>query len=86
MSKVLVVASPKGGVGKTTLAYELAYLLDAVLLDLEWDGGSASRRWGYRPGYEATDPLFDALEKRRTPRPRRGFRKADLEAYSGPVK
>ena len=44
----MTVAARKGGVGKTTLAYELAWLLDAPLVDLEFDEGSATRMWGYR--------------------------------------
>jgi hypothetical protein len=48
MPKIFTVAAAKGGVGKTTLAYELAYLLDAPLVDLDWDAGGASRKWGYR--------------------------------------
>lgn len=78
MAKILVVASPKGGVGKSTVAYEAAWLLGAVLVDLEWDGGSVSRRWGYRPEERGSDPLLDAIRKDRVPRPRKGFRKADL--------
>ena len=48
MSQIVTVAARKGGVGKTTLAYELAWLLDAPLVDLEFDEGSATRMWGYR--------------------------------------
>jgi cellulose biosynthesis protein BcsQ len=44
--KIVTVAARKGGVGKTTLAYELAWLLDAPLVDLEFDEGSATRMWG----------------------------------------
>jgi len=50
MAKIITVAAYKGGVGKTTLALELAYLLDAPLVDLDWDKGGATRRWGYKPG------------------------------------
>ena len=52
--KFVVCHSRKGGVGKTTLAYELAWLLGAPLVDLEWEGGSASRKWGYRYEDRAT--------------------------------
>ena len=29
---------PKGGLGKTTIAYELAWLLGGVLIDIDWEG------------------------------------------------
>ena len=75
---IYTVASYKGGVGKTTLASELAYVLDAVLLDLDWDRGNATRAWGYRTEQRVTAPLLDAIEAGRTPRPLKGARKADL--------
>lgn len=78
MSKILTIAAYKGGVGKTTLALELAYLLGAPLVDLEWDNGGASRRWGYRHERVVTRPLVDALVSSRTPRPLVGRRKPDL--------
>ena len=34
---IVTVAAAKGGVGKTTLAYELAAGLGGVLVDLDWD-------------------------------------------------
>lgn len=80
MVKILTVASRKGGVGKTTLAYELAYLLGAALVDLEWDGGSVSRKWGFRAEERARDSMLEALEAGRTPRALKGFRKPDLVA------
>ncbi len=76
MSKIVTVAAYKGGVGKTTLALELAYLLDAPLVDLDWDRGGDTRRWGYQPS--ESSPLLDALERGRAPRPRKGRGKADL--------
>ncbi len=76
MAKIVTVAAYKGGVGKTTLALELAYLLNAPLVDLDWDKGGATNRWGYRPG--ATSPLLDALETGKVPRPRKGRGKPDL--------
>lgn len=72
----MTVAAYKGGVGKTTLALELAYLLDAPLVGLDWDNGGATRRWGYRPTERS--PLLDALERGRVPRPRTGRGKPDL--------
>jgi chromosome partitioning protein len=76
MPRIVTVAAYKGGVGKTTLALELAYLLDAPLIDLDWDKGGATKRWGYR-GTE-TSPLLDAIERGRVPRPRKGHGKPDL--------
>lgn len=76
---VTTVAAWKGGVGKTTLAYELAYQLDAVLVDLDWDRGGASVAWGYRHEERRRAPLLDALESGKTPTPLRGgSRKPDL--------
>ncbi len=78
MSKICAVVSRKGGVGKSTIAYEVAQCLDAVLVDLEWDGGSVTRAWGYRSEDRARDPLMSALEHGRAPKPLRGHNKPDL--------
>ncbi|GAA4971735.1 ParA family protein [Kineococcus glutinatus] len=78
MTKILTVHSRKGGVGKTTVAYELAHLLGAPLVDFEWDEGSASRVWGYRHEERTSVPLVEAFEKDRTPRPLKGHGKPDL--------
>ena len=78
MSKIVTIAAYKGGVGKTTLALELAYLLDAPLVDVDWDRGGATRRWGYRHEDRIRAPLLDALAHQRTPRLVRGHGKADL--------
>ncbi len=67
MSKIVTVAAGKGGVGKTTLAYELAFLLGAPLVDLDWNRGSSTRRWGYRPEARVRAPLLDALGSGQTP-------------------
>jgi len=72
---IATVLAYKGGVGKTTIAYELAWLLGAVLVDLEWDSGSATRQWGYRHEDRVRAPLLDALERGRTPSPLQGVRK-----------
>lgn len=82
MTKILVVGSTKGGVGKSTIAHEVAYQLGGVLVDFEWDWGAVSRRLGFRPEERATDPLLQAIERGRTPKPIKGFRKADLVPMS----
>jgi chromosome partitioning protein len=78
VTKIVTVAARKGGVGKTTLAYELAWLLDAPLVDLEFDDGSATRMWGYRHEIRLRVPLLDALDAGRTPRLLTGYHKPDL--------
>jgi len=78
VSQIVTVAAAKGGVGKTTLAYELAYLLEAPLVDLDWDRGGATRQWGYRHEERLRAPLLDALERGGIPRPVRGIRKPNL--------
>jgi chromosome partitioning protein len=69
---VVTVASYKGGVGKTFMAYEVAYMLGAILLDLDWDRGNASGAWGYREEERVKSPLLDAIELGRVPRPLAG--------------
>jgi chromosome partitioning protein len=69
---IVTVAAWKGGVGKTELAKELAWLLAAVLVDLDWDEGGATRAWGYRHETKTTAPLLDALDAGRPPRPLSG--------------
>src|SRR5512135_3862944 len=78
MARIISVASTKGGVGKTTIAYELAWLLGGPLVDLDWDAGGATRQWGYRHERRLRAPLLDALERSSTPVPLRGVRKPDL--------
>ena len=73
-ARVIAVAAAKGGVGKTTIAYELAAALEGVLVDLDWDAGGATRMWGIDPTAAKRAPLLDALESGpggRLPRPRR---------------
>lgn len=82
MVKICTVASRKGGVGKSTIAYELAYLLDAVLLDLDWDAGASSVTWGYRAEERATDPLMRAIETGHAPRVLQGHNKPKLAPHS----
>lgn len=43
---IITVAAPKGGVGKSTLAYELAASLAMVLVDLDFDNGGVTGMWG----------------------------------------
>jgi len=74
---VIAVMSGKGGVGKTLLSLELAYLLDAVLVDFDWDGGNSSRALGYYAERYKRAPLLDALDSGRTPRPRQASRRPD---------
>lgn len=69
---IVTVAAWKGGVGKTELAKELAYLFGAVLVDLDWDEGGATRSWGYRHEARTNTPLLDALDTGRVPRPLSG--------------
>jgi len=78
VTAIAVCHSRKGGVGKSFLAYELAYLLDAVLVDLEHDGGGVTSKWGYRP-QDHRARLLDALQPgAAAPRPLRGFKKPKL--------
>ena len=62
-ARIITVAAAKGGVGKTTLAYELSAALDAVLVDLDWDAGGATRMWGLDPLARKRAPLLDGLER-----------------------
>lgn len=67
--KIFTIAAYKGGVGKTFLATELAYLLGAILIDFEWDEGSASIALGYHPEDRVRSIIIDAINNERTPRP-----------------
>ena len=69
--RIVTVAAAKGGVGKTTLAYELAGALGGALVDLDWDAGGATRMWGFDPLKAARAPLLDALERGPEGRPPR---------------
>lgn len=66
--RVIAVSAWKGGVGKTTVGAELAYLLGAILVDADWDQGGASRALGYVHEKFKTAPLLDALVAGKTPR------------------
>lgn len=73
--KIITVGAYKGGVGKTRTSYELAYLLNAPLIDFDYDGGGASGLWGYQHERYVKAPLLDAFMSERTPRPLSGGRK-----------
>ncbi|MGD9697382.1 MAG: ParA family protein [Thermoleophilia bacterium] len=70
-ARIITVAAAKGGVGKTTLAYELAAALDGILVDLDWDAGGATRMWGVDPTGYVRAPLLDGLERGPDGRPPR---------------
>lgn len=79
MSKIVTVWAPKGGVGKTTLAYEIAYALGGVLVDLEWDDGGARVQWGIRePEPSKRARLLRGFRTGQAPRPLRAKRRPDL--------
>ena len=78
--RVITVAAAKGGVGKTTLAYELAAALSGALVDLDWDAGGATRMWGFDPVSAARAPLLDALERGPEGKPPRLKRRANQPA------
>lgn len=74
MARVITVAADKGGVGKTTLAYELAAHFGGVLVDLDWASGGAAKMWGHDPAKFKRVPLLDAFERGPAgppPRPKR---------------
>ncbi len=75
---IITVGAAKGGVGKTTMAYEVAAALGAVLIDLDWDSGGATRMWGYDPATFRHAPLLDAMETGKPPRPRTRRHQPDL--------
>ena len=79
MAKIVTVASAKGGVGKSTIAYELAQLLDAPLIDLDWEDGSSTVAWGYYQQYRRSIPVLQtAFAGAQTPVPVSGRNKPDL--------
>ncbi|WP_329151240.1 ParA family protein (plasmid) [Streptomyces niveus] len=75
---IVATAAWKGGDGKSTLAYETAYQLGAVLTDFDWDKGGCSMSWGFRADRRVRAPLLDAFERGKTPVPLIGRRKPDL--------
>ena len=58
---VITLAAAKGGVGKTTIAYEVAGAIGAVLIDFDWDNGGATTMWGDDPTRRVRSPLLNAL-------------------------
>src|SRR3954451_1566148 len=46
--KIITVWAPKGGVGKTPLAYEVASRRTGPAIDCEWNRAPPSYRWGRR--------------------------------------
>jgi chromosome partitioning protein len=76
--KIITIMSPKGGQGKSFFAKELAWLLDLILVDLDWDGGRVSRLLGYLAARYKTVPLLDALENGKPPRLYKSNRRPDM--------
>ena len=77
--RIVTVWAPKGGTGKTTIAYELAYMLDAPLVNLEWDSGGASAQWGLKePEPYERARLLQGLRTGKAPRPMRAEHRPDL--------
>lgn len=75
---LLAVAADKGGIGKTTTAFELAAAMDALAVDFDWSHGGLTRMWGYDPLAHRGARLLDALESGRVPRPLRAARRPAL--------
>lgn len=71
-SRIITVAAYKGGVGKTRLAYEVAYQLDAVLIDFDYDDGGATIMWGHEPSPVRGGPILEGFLRDRIPQPRSG--------------
>jgi chromosome partitioning protein len=76
--RVIATAGWKGGIGKTTISTELAYLLRAILVDADWDQGGASRALGYRHEQYKTAALLDAMQAGKVPRLWTRGHRADL--------
>lgn len=75
----LTVASPKGSQTKSSQAKELSWLLNAILLDLDWDGGHVSRNiYGSRLDKMDTTALLAALDSGDAPKLTVGPGRPDL--------
>lgn len=69
----------KGGIGKSTLAEEVAQQINGVAVDLDWSKGGITEAWGWREEDRLGAPLIEAFESGKVPSPLRGgSRKADL--------
>lgn len=75
---IVATAAWKGGDGKSTLGYEVAFQLGATLTDFDWDKGGVSVSWGFRAERRMRAPILDAFERGTTPTPLRGRRKPAL--------
>ena len=60
--RVITIASPKGGVGKSTIALHLAGALAATLVDLDWEVAGVSNLWGFDPRRTRRGGLLEALD------------------------
>lgn len=79
VDKIITIMSPKGGQGKSFFAKELAWLLNLILVDLDWDGGRVSKLLGYNVlKYRRDVPLLDALESGKLPKLYRSNRRPDM--------
>lgn len=62
-TRIITIASNKGGVGKSTIALHLAGALNAPLVDLDWEVGGSSNMWGHDPRRTRRAALLDAFER-----------------------
>jgi len=72
--RVITVTGDKGGVGKTRDAIEIAYSLDAVYCDADWNDGNGSRALNWRHEDHMISPMLAGLTSGKMPRPLSGAR------------